>query len=65
MLNDTKKRPSPDVRSTIYYYGMKTNGNEQNWDTVWKLYLNETDAQEKALLIQSLSAIKDADILKR
>lgn len=64
-LNNSTDRPAPDLRNVIYYYGMVVNGNEENWDKVWNLYLNEADAQEKIKLMDSLSAIQVPWILKR
>lgn len=64
-LSNTKERPEPDLRSVIYTYGMRVNGNEDNWNKVWDLYLSETDAQEKAKLLASLSSTTEPWILKR
>ncbi|XP_061399840.1 glutamyl aminopeptidase-like [Musca vetustissima] len=64
-LNNPSQRPHPDIRSIVYYYGMKSVGNEQNWNQVWDIFVNETDAQEKAKLMEALAAIKEPWILQR
>lgn len=64
-LNNQKQRPPPDLRSVIYTYGMRINGNENNWNKVWGLYLSEPDAQEKAKLLQSLASTADPSLLKQ
>jgi len=64
-LNNQKERPPPDVRSVIYSYGMRINGNENDWNKVWNLYLKEADAQEKTKLLGSLSSTTDPWILKQ
>ncbi|XP_037030240.1 glutamyl aminopeptidase isoform X2 [Bradysia coprophila] len=51
--------PDPDLRNTIYYYGMATVGNAEKWEQVWNIYKQEADASEKAKLVYGLSAIKD------
>lgn len=58
-------RPPPDLRSVIYTFGMRVNGNESNWNKVWNLYVAESDAQEKAKLLYSLASTTDPWILKR
>lgn len=64
-LNNTDKRPHPDIRSTVYYYGMKSIGNEVIWDQVWQVFINEQNAQEKQKLMDALAAIKEPWILQR
>jgi glutamyl aminopeptidase len=63
-LQNPDIRPHPDVRSLIYSYGMKT-ASEQDWETVLELFLNETDATEKAKLQAALANIDDPIILER
>lgn len=64
-LQNPSVRPKPDLRNTIYYYGMFTVGTIEKWEQVWQLYLDEGDAQEKSKLMQSLVAIQSPWILKR
>lgn len=64
-LSNSTIRPTPDIRSIVYYYGMKANGNEQNWEAVWNLYLKETDASEKVKLMSALSAVQNPTLLTR
>ncbi|KAG4074313.1 hypothetical protein HA402_008722 [Bradysia odoriphaga] len=58
-LVNASARPDPDLRNTIYFYGMATVGNAEKWEQVWDIYIQETDASEKAKLVYGLSAIKD------
>lgn len=51
-------RPHPDVRETVYYYGMQTIGDEETWDAMWQLYIAESDANEKSKLMYGLSAVQ-------
>lgn len=44
---------------------MKFAGDEEKWDKVWSIYLNATSAQEKSLLMNSLSAITERWMLNR
>ncbi|XP_073818639.1 glutamyl aminopeptidase-like isoform X2 [Musca autumnalis] len=64
-LANPSVRPSPDIRSTVYYYGMQSVGNEQSWNQVWELFVAEQDAQEKIKLMEALAAIKEPWILQR
>ncbi|XP_075149954.1 glutamyl aminopeptidase-like [Haematobia irritans] len=64
-LSNVNVRPHPDIRSTVYYYGMKKAGNEQLWNQVWDLFINESDAQEKIKLMEALAAINEPWILQR
>ncbi|XP_075149879.1 glutamyl aminopeptidase-like isoform X1 [Haematobia irritans] len=64
-LANPSDRPNPDIRSTVYYYGMQSVGNENIWNQVWELFLAETDAQEKLKLMESLAAINEPWILQR
>lgn len=64
-LNDRTQRPHPDVRSIVYKYGMRVNANEATWETVWNLYLDEADAEEKLKLMFSLAQSQNPQTLKR
>ncbi|XP_011291903.2 glutamyl aminopeptidase isoform X2 [Musca domestica] len=64
-LANPSERPNPDIRSTVYYYGMQSIGNEQSWNQVWDLFVAEQDAQEKIKLMEALAAIKEPWILQR
>uniref|UniRef100_T1PDR7 glutamyl aminopeptidase n=1 Tax=Musca domestica TaxID=7370 RepID=T1PDR7_MUSDO len=64
-LANPSERPNPDIRSTVYYYGMQSVGNEQSWNQVWDLFVAEQDAQEKIKLMEALAAIKEPWILQR
>ncbi|XP_055851688.1 glutamyl aminopeptidase-like isoform X1 [Episyrphus balteatus] len=64
-LSDPSNRPKPDLRNAIYFHGMAQAGTEETWDQMWDLFKYETDASEKAKLMQGLSAIKEPWILQR
>lgn len=63
-LNKNEK-PHPDLRDVVYYYGMVHSGNEEVWDQMWSIFTQEQDANEKAKLMEGLSAIQEPWILKR
>lgn len=64
-LENPSVRPHPDIRETVYYYGMLTSGNEEIWNKVWDLFVSETDASEKVKLMYGLSAIQEPWIISR
>lgn len=64
-LQNTDERPHPDIRSTVYYFGMQSIGNESIWDQVWQVFINEQNAQEKSKLMEALAAIKEPWIIQR
>ncbi|XP_070507296.1 aminopeptidase A-like [Chironomus tepperi] len=66
-LNDdpVNKRPHPDLRSLIYYYGMKSKGTEAYWKQMFEIFKTETDASEKSKLQSGLAAIQDQVILSQ
>lgn len=63
--NPSTNRPHPDLRSLIYYYGMKSVATEDDWETVFKIFAAESDASEKAKLQSALAAIEDPIILEK
>lgn len=62
---NTSDRPHPDLRSLIYYYGMKEVGTEDDWNKVFDIFASESDATEKSKLQSALAAIDDPIILER
>ncbi|KAH8335428.1 hypothetical protein KR074_001621 [Drosophila pseudoananassae] len=58
-------RPKADVRETVYYYGMLSVGDQETWDTVWELFVNEADASEKSKIMYGLSAVNSPWILQQ
>lgn len=60
-----KEKPHPDLREVVYYYGMASSGSEVVWDQLWYVFIEEQDANEKAKLMEGLSAIQVPWILKR
>lgn len=45
--------------------GMALAGGEREWNTMWNLYLNETDAQERTKLLHGLAYSSQPWILQR
>jgi len=64
-LASPETRPSPDIRDVVYYYGLQQVNTEAAWDQMWKLYLDETDAQEKVKLMNGLAAVQVPWLLQR
>lgn len=64
-IGDTSKKPIPDLRQIIYYHGMSGVGNEQKWEVMWNLFINENDAQEKVKLMNGLAGIREPWILQK
>jgi len=64
-LTTPTKRPNPDVRDTVYFFGMQSVGNQEIWETVWDLFVNEADASEKSKLMYGLSAVQEPWLLQR
>lgn len=56
---------SANMRTTAYTYGMQEIGSPGAWDTVWKRYINETNAQEKSKLAVALASVKVGPLLKK
>ncbi|PSN55624.1 hypothetical protein C0J52_04058 [Blattella germanica] len=63
-VNEVSK-PHPDIRSTVYGYGIKLASGEKDWDLMWNLYLSETDAQERIKLLCGLTYSQEPWILQR
>lgn len=58
-------RPTPDLRSLTYYYGMRSVGGEKEWNKMFALFEKETDASEKTKLQSGLAAVGEPWILRR
>lgn len=56
-LGNPNTRPHPDIRETIYYYGA-FGADETSWQTMWELFVSETDASEKSKLMSGLAAVQ-------
>ncbi|XP_053945175.1 glutamyl aminopeptidase-like [Anastrepha ludens] len=56
-LSAPTERPHPDIRETVYYYGVFA-ADEESWQKMWELFVNETDATEKLKLMYGLSAVQ-------
>lgn len=63
--NRATVRPTPDLRSLIYYHGMRSVGTETEWNKMFELFENEQDATEKAKLQSALAAINQPWILRK
>lgn len=59
------EKPHPDLREVVYYYGMARSASEEIWDQLWSVFIEEQDANEKAKLMEGLSAVQVPWILKR
>ncbi|KAJ8675168.1 hypothetical protein QAD02_010954 [Eretmocerus hayati] len=65
-INDkTDKRPHPDIRTFVYYYGMNHVGSEADWDIMFKRFVDENNAAEKVKLMNGLAGIRSAFVLKK
>lgn len=58
-------RPSPDLRSLVYYHGMRSVGGQKEWDTMFEVFAKEQDASEKTKLQSALAAIREPWILRK
>uniref|UniRef100_A0A1B0AGQ9 Aminopeptidase n=1 Tax=Glossina pallidipes TaxID=7398 RepID=A0A1B0AGQ9_GLOPL len=57
--------PHPDIRNTVYYYGMMETNSEDYWHQMWQLFVAEKDASEKSNLMYGLAAIQKPLIIRR
>lgn len=64
-IQNPNVRESPDIRETIYYFGMMTSGSETSWNVMWNAFKEEIDTQEKIKLMKGLAGIKDPWILQK
>lgn len=58
-------RPSPDLRSLVYYHGMRSVGGQKEWDAMFEIFAKEQDASEKTKLQSALAAIREPWILRK
>lgn len=59
------ERPTPDLRTLTYYYGMKNIGGESEWEKMFELFAKEQDATEKTKLQSALTAVREPSLLRR
>jgi len=64
-ITDVSTYISPNLRTTVYKYGMQGTGDWKTWSAMFKRYLNEENPQEKKKLMYGLSQTKEPWILKR
>merc|ERR1712115_527608 len=55
----------PNLRSTVYKYGMAEVGTEESWKIMFQRYLEETNAGEKARLLAGLARIENENVLRK
>ena len=55
----------PNLRTSVYKYGMGSVGDAVSWEILWERYLAEGNAQEKRKLLYGLCSIKEPWILNR
>ncbi|XP_045478249.1 glutamyl aminopeptidase isoform X5 [Harmonia axyridis] len=60
----TTRTASPDLREIIYKYGMK-NADLDKWEKLFKLFEEESDANEKLKLLRGLTAVNNPTLLYR
>lgn len=58
-------RPVPDLRSLVYYYGIRTSNDYKVWDKVFEIFAKEQDASEKSKLLSALGAVREPWILRK
>lgn len=58
-------RPSPDLRSLVYYHGMRSVGGEKEWNKMFAMFEKEQDASEKTKLQSALCAVNQPWILRK
>ncbi|XP_022221899.2 glutamyl aminopeptidase [Drosophila obscura] len=56
-------RPAPDLREIVYHYGMQQSSSESDWQKLFELFVEETDASEKLKLMYGLAGVRDAQLL--
>ncbi|XP_044761271.1 glutamyl aminopeptidase isoform X3 [Coccinella septempunctata] len=60
----TTRSASPDLREIIYKYGMK-NADLDKWEKLFKIFQEESDANEKLKLLRGLTAVNNPTLLYR
>ncbi|XP_036146513.1 glutamyl aminopeptidase-like isoform X2 [Monomorium pharaonis] len=60
-----KKPQHPDIRDLVYYYGMRYRSNENEWNAMFDLFIDETDPSEKNKIMSGLAGIKSTAILEK
>ncbi|XP_058810671.1 glutamyl aminopeptidase-like isoform X2 [Phymastichus coffea] len=65
-INDQKdRRPHPDIRTLVYYYGMSHIGGEAEWDVMFQRFTKEGNAAEKNKLMLGLAGVRSKFILEK
>ncbi|GAB0087435.1 hypothetical protein DMENIID0001_017360 [Sergentomyia squamirostris] len=58
-------KPDLDIRSVVYYHGMRSVINREDWQAVFDQFEKETDPQERAKLMEALAATMETSLLQR
>ncbi|KAG8184338.1 hypothetical protein JTE90_005356 [Oedothorax gibbosus] len=61
-MDEGQELPS-DLKSYVFFYGLKVHSDTDTWNYMWNLYLNETDPYEQQQLLSNLPAVPNQDIL--
>ncbi|XP_037899330.1 glutamyl aminopeptidase-like, partial [Glossina fuscipes] len=64
-IKNPAQLPHPDIRNTVYYYGMMETNSEDYWHQMWQLFVAEKDANEKSNLMYGLAGIQKPLIIRR
>uniref|UniRef100_A0A1A9WMJ2 ERAP1-like C-terminal domain-containing protein n=1 Tax=Glossina brevipalpis TaxID=37001 RepID=A0A1A9WMJ2_9MUSC len=64
-IKNPDQLPHPDIRNTVYYYGMMDTSSEDYWQQMWQLFVAEKDASQKSNLMYGLAAIQNPSVLYR
>lgn len=54
----------PDLKSLVYGVGI-AEGGEEDWEFIWRRYLQSNDAYEKRLYLRALGQTKEPWLLNR
>lgn len=57
-------KPQPDIRSVVYTYGLGDSQSKDLWDQVFEKFREETNTQEKTLLMKALAQTQNVTLLK-
>lgn len=64
-IEDDKVYIAPNIRRSVYKYGMMYKGNSRSWNIMFDRFMREDNAQEKKKLQYGLSWIKEPWILQQ
>uniref|UniRef100_A0A1A9WMJ6 ERAP1-like C-terminal domain-containing protein n=1 Tax=Glossina brevipalpis TaxID=37001 RepID=A0A1A9WMJ6_9MUSC len=64
-IKNPDQLPHPDIRNTVYYYGMMDTSSEDYWYQMWKIFLIKRNTSERFDLMYGLAAAQKMSILSR